>query len=712
MNGDVQMEGEEVRMFVVRHAEHLTPTLGHLSRKGSLQASAVAATLKRKRSLAAVYTSPKSVETAQTIAVELNLPVTIDKRLLPFDSGRLHGLSREQVLAKMPDVYEKRFVQRLPDYKVPDGESLNDRLERVRCFLRDIVSHHEGEQVVIVTHGGIIDDLFRNAHSLPPTQLTGLEKPYGSLSVLAYDKGVFHEEVWGGVSHLPHVVAESPTGGQLYLFPHQVGGSFPMLRGDLGELCKPATRGELETYEVFAKECPEVARFVPTFLGKVVIDVMHIMSNGQTLSKPLALMNNSSTEGHEAHEPIDGDEESEGDVSMEGQQSTNAFKKLVKRESCSDLLDAMTPKRPRLQGNVERHDKRVRMDDADDHMMVSANPDLAGGFGASRSASSTGGLTTFAGNDNKLFRRSWSVNSLWDKFIERRRHKAVEVEKGKFVYLVMENLTHGLHHPHILDLKMGTQQHGSFESAAKKLSKQLRVETTTSKTVGARIGGMKVYDTSTQKYVLRDKYWGRSLDDAGLYAALKLFVTEQKSDRIHTDVVKDIISQLDGLERAVKSTFWRFYGCSVLIVFDGAAEIKQRVSQRARFESTGSYESDYSVTSFPETSAGLSPATVRNETIIQPRHLQNRAASKQQQQRGMNPRERIVSCDDTMVGLRGEPSTPAVVRLIDFAKCERHSTGTTYDEGLAFGISNLRRMFSDILLRSDLIAATNTSTFR
>ena len=104
------------------------------------------------------------------------------------------------------------------------------------------------------------------------------------------DDGQLHEELWGGVDHLPQVVAESPTGGQLYLFPHQVAGSIPLLRGDLGELCKPASHRELEVYQKMQTECPAIAAFAPAYLGKVVIDVMHILSNQACLRGPLQVM--------------------------------------------------------------------------------------------------------------------------------------------------------------------------------------------------------------------------------------------------------------------------------------------------------------------------------------------------------------------------------------------------------------------------------------
>lgn len=204
----------------------------------------------------------------------------------------MRGLTRAQVQKRLPEVYRKRFVQRIPDYKVPQGESLNDRFARVSSFMKDMVLTHPGEEVVVVTHGGVIDDVFRVARSLPPEKMTGLVKPYGSISVIVYDPETdsWEEEECVAVSHLPQVVAEAPTGGQLYLFPHQVAGSFPLLRGDLGELCKPATQNEIDVYDVLSSGEFEISDYIPVYLGKLKINVSDILKNLSVLVKPFERM--------------------------------------------------------------------------------------------------------------------------------------------------------------------------------------------------------------------------------------------------------------------------------------------------------------------------------------------------------------------------------------------------------------------------------------
>jgi len=751
------------RLYIVRHAEHVTPALAHLSGKGSLQAVAIANTLKGRK-VSAVYSSPRSYETAQNICKELNLKVELDKRLLPYNSGALVGLSMNQVKERMPEVYRKRFVERNPDFRVPEGESLNDRFRRVKQFMNDVVHLHKGQQVVVVTHGGIIDDLFRNAHSLPPSQLTGLKKPYGSLSVLLYRDGTFEEEVWGGVSHLPEVVAMSPSGGQLYLFPHQVAGSFPMLRGDLGELCKPATQAEIDTYECLQKEAPQVARFTPKFSGRVIIDVQNILENDHALTRPLQCMHgnselttvdeskrstsddaasadsgevkrkridsnptNLSTHRIHSDEDHEDDDIEDDEDAEELSVSERSLDLHLSENGNKDAVDSD------FYGHQQLRHQAQQQPQPEPHQMSQSmlgDDPLAASNLASEEDSNHTEMAELEDQDNlpntsnltsksqleeqplqhkhvlaqqqqqqqqhhqqpgeslpppARLQRSWSITSLWSRFAGYRKKKVVEVEPGKLVYLVLEDLTHGLIHPHILDLKMGIQQHNSKESAEKKAKKQKRVESTTSKSVGVRIGGMQTYDDIKRAFVLKDKYWGRSLDQDGLDDALLAFVVDKRSGNVRVNVVNDIIVQLSMLEQAVKTTPWRFYGCSVLIVYDSS-------DPQARRDRLSSSSSDSLTT--PSNSPVLSSGTSTSENIyIHPRSRSfdlipvspssPDAEANEKRRKGFNRDDRNFCVN---------------VRLIDFAKVERHKHGDDYDEGMVFGLTNLRKIFSRMLI--------------
>lgn len=81
----------------------------------------------------------------------------------------------------------------------------------------------------------------------------------------------------------------------------------------------------------------------------------------------------------------------------------------------------------------------------------------------------------------------------------------IDLGHGKFGYFKMENTIHSLHHPCIIDLKMGTRTW--FEDCSKKkLEHKKDVDReTTSLEYGLRFCGMKIYDERVDSYVQHEK---------------------------------------------------------------------------------------------------------------------------------------------------------------------------------------------------------------
>jgi broad specificity phosphatase PhoE len=155
-------EGSHVaRLIFVRHgqsvanAERRFTLGGHepLSRQGRAEALTTARLLLERFDPVALYSSPfvRALETARLIGVLLGLePIVVDA-LREQDFGDLRG--------RPYDAAESEFGSRGGDlwrFRPPGGETLCEVAERAGPALDLLALRHLGEEVVVVSHGGVM----------------------------------------------------------------------------------------------------------------------------------------------------------------------------------------------------------------------------------------------------------------------------------------------------------------------------------------------------------------------------------------------------------------------------------------------------------------------------------------------------------------------------------------------------------------------------
>ncbi|KAI8492248.1 Inositol hexakisphosphate kinase 1 [Branchiostoma belcheri] len=135
-------------------------------------------------------------------------------------------------------------------------------------------------------------------------------------------------------------------------------------------------------------------------------------------------------------------------------------------------------------------------------------------------------------------------------------------------FILLENVTSQFVYPCILDLKMGTRQHGDDATEEKRNRQMEKCASTTSASIGVRVCGMQVYKAETGHFLCRNKYYGRKLTEDGFKHTLQQFLDNGQA--IQHLVAPKIIAQLEELKSILeKHQTYRFYSSSLLIIYEG-----------------------------------------------------------------------------------------------------------------------------------------------
>lgn len=182
-----------------------------LSSTGHAQARAAANWLARE-DFAAIYSSDlsRALHTAEAAAHLLKLPVGRQAGLRERHYGVLQTLTYAEFEQRHPQAHA-RFLAREEAFALPGGgESLLQFADRVHRCIDAIVAAHAGSQVLIVTHGGVLDILHRRASGKPLSARRDFEIPNTALNWLEIEQGKWRLLSWADRSHLGEALDELP----------------------------------------------------------------------------------------------------------------------------------------------------------------------------------------------------------------------------------------------------------------------------------------------------------------------------------------------------------------------------------------------------------------------------------------------------------------------------------------------------------------------
>lgn len=410
---------------------------------------------------------------------------------------------------------------------------------------------------------------------------------------------------------------------QLEPFAHQVGGHASMLCFNESTVCKPMISRERHFYETMPAE---LRTFTPQYKG--ILEIVSADENERFMSYISYPSENSLYFKSCKHSP-----------SSPGS-SPHSSGEGVQSDSDSEVGTSVPTSRSRKMSS------RIR-----------------------KSISTDFSTTDEKSMDTKKFKVDLTDFNPWclDPHEEQQLAKLKKkTSSSTHKYILLENLAFNYKTPCILDLKMGTRQHGDDASDEKRANQIHKCSISTSSTLGFRICGMQVYQAQTGRYIHHTKYFGRSLTDDGVRKTLHQFL--DNGFRVRTEIIDLLLENLQHLQKILsKQNTFRFYSSSLIILYDGK---------------TVSFKSPKGSTKDGFTSQHSSSS---NDNVLK------------DQSDHINKINRSNSFE------KYHNTAPLVdVRMIDFAHTTHkgfqndRTIHTGPDAGYLFGLNNLIQIFSDI----------------
>ncbi len=200
----------QAHMILIRHGETVWNQQNRM--QGQLDSPLTETGLRQARLLgqrlaqiefAALYSSDtgRALDTARTIASMTGHEIVIDRRLRERSFGVVEGLTAGQMRKLHPEVFA-RFKTRDPEFVVPGGESALAFRDRALGCLREIAQRHPAEIIVVVTHGLVLDVLYRAAYRIPMDEPRMFELVNAGINRCRLNEDVWQVDVWGDASHL------------------------------------------------------------------------------------------------------------------------------------------------------------------------------------------------------------------------------------------------------------------------------------------------------------------------------------------------------------------------------------------------------------------------------------------------------------------------------------------------------------------------------
>lgn len=176
-----------------------------LNPKGVLQARQMAQALKDiNLGFDVLYTSDlkRAADTANAVVELFGVEAQVDSALRERNFGALQGLSITEAPLLRPDIWQAHIARDL-DHDLEGGESIQQFSLRIRNALDGIQKRHAGKTILVVSHGGTLDMMYRIASNQSLSAQRIVSVPNASLNWISHEESSgWVVDQWADTRHL------------------------------------------------------------------------------------------------------------------------------------------------------------------------------------------------------------------------------------------------------------------------------------------------------------------------------------------------------------------------------------------------------------------------------------------------------------------------------------------------------------------------------
>jgi probable phosphoglycerate mutase len=200
------------RFCLVRHGETdwnaARRLQGHtdidLNARGLAQAKQMAHALKKiNLQFDVLYTSDlqRAAKTALAIEQLFNTAAIRNAQLRERHLGALQGLTTDEAPLREPALWQSHLSRNIEE-NLRDGESIQQFSDRIKTALEKIRTDHSGKTILLVSHGGALDMMYRVASNQALDAEKAVTVPNASLNWISHDGHSWRVDGWADTSHL------------------------------------------------------------------------------------------------------------------------------------------------------------------------------------------------------------------------------------------------------------------------------------------------------------------------------------------------------------------------------------------------------------------------------------------------------------------------------------------------------------------------------